>query len=235
VTVINLPLANSGACVARLRRSDPELAGLLAGEELIPVLKPREATGDSVAIAVEPRAGLGLPSGVTPPDTVRFHPTGTLLAQDRVVLDILRLTRWKRPVYLACTVTPDHVPWLWPYARLDGLASRIIPSADPTVHDVDHLRTQLLERVTYAGVTDTTLRLDPDSRALCSNYVAALLQLATAEVKIGRGNEAMATLRFMDQHAPPARLGLDKGPVLEWRANIEALAAKRAGSAAGAE
>jgi hypothetical protein len=206
VAVINLPLANMGSYVARLRR-DPDLAQLLAGEKMTRVLEPAQANGQPVRTVVEPRTGLGLPAGMDPPDTVTFHPTGTLYGEDRVVLDILRLTRWKRPLYLAVTVSPDRLAWLWPFTRYDGLAQRVIPSDDPAVWDVDHLRRQLFERVSYAGIADTTVAMDRDTRAICSNYLAALIQLARAEMLRGRAEDAVATLRFIERHTPPARLG----------------------------
>jgi hypothetical protein len=226
VTVVNLPLANTGNYVRQLRRRDPDLAELLAGEPLEDVLTPRQVAAESVAVAVDPHADPGLPAGVTPPDTVRFRLTGTVYGSDRVALDVLRLTRWRRPVYLACTVSPENVSWLWPFARIDGLAFRIIPSADPAVHDVDHLRHQLLERVSYADLADSTIPMDRDSRAMCSNYLAALVQLANLQAGRGRPAEALATLRFADSRVPISRLGMDPNPFAEMRAAIERAAAR---------
>ncbi|HEY6195864.1 MAG TPA: DUF2723 domain-containing protein [Candidatus Eisenbacteria bacterium] len=224
VLVVNLPLTNTGPYVAQLRRRDPDLVHLLAGEPMTEVLLPVQASDAPFATAVEPRAGLGLPDLVEPPDSVRFRPSGMLYAEDRVVLDILRLTRWKRPVDVACTVSPDRLQWLWPFARLDGLAYRIIPSDDPAVHDLDHFRGQLL-RLSYAGVVDTTLILDRDSRWMCSNYLTSLIKLATAQLKARRPFDAMATLRFTDRHAPPARLLEDDRQLVALRAQIKAAAA----------
>jgi hypothetical protein len=224
VTVINVPLANTGPCVARLRRDDPDLAGLLAGDSLPTVLDGREA-GDAVATVVEPRTGLGLPPGTAPPDTVRFHPTGMLYGQDRVVLDLLRLTRWKRPVFLACTVDAGNLPWLRPYARPDGLAFRIIPSNDPAIRDIEHERAQLFERVSYAGIADPAVRMDVDSGAICRNYMAALIQLAMAQSERGRDREALATVSLLEARVPPARLGQDPALIAGLRARIEARAA----------
>jgi hypothetical protein len=225
VLVVNLPLANTGPFVAQLRRSDPDLAPLLAGEPMLEVLPPLPASGALFATAVEPHAGLGLPAGVTPPDSVLFRPTGTLYADDRVVLGILRLTHWRRPLDVACTVSPDRLSWLWPFARLDGLAYRVIPSDDPAVHDVDHLRRQLLERLSYAGVADTTVTLDNDSRAMCSDYMAVLVQLAMAQLKARHPRDALATLQFMDRRTPPARLMGDDRALAALRAQVAAAAA----------
>jgi hypothetical protein len=225
VTVVSLPLSSTGSYVTQLRRGDPDLATLLGGEPLPVVLKPRPARGP-VTTVVEPRTGLGLPAGARAPEIVRFQPAGLLYGQDLVALDLMRLTRWRRPVYMACTVSTEYMPWLWPYARLDGLAWRVVPSTDPSVHDVDHMREQLLEHVSYAGVADTTIVMDVDSRAMCTNYLAGLVQLALAESRRGRPDDALATLRFIDVHTPPARLGWDAGQIDMMRTQFEAEAAK---------
>lgn len=225
VTVVSLPLSSTGSYVTQLRRGDPDLATLLGGEPLPVVLKPRPVRGP-VTTVVEPRTGLGLPPGARAPEIVRFQPAGLLYGQDLVALDLMRLTRWRRPVFMASTVSPDNLPWLWPYVRLDGLAWRVVPSTDPSVQDMGHMREQLLEHVSYAGVADTTIVMDVDSRAMCTNYLAGLVQLALAESRRGRADDALATLRFIDVHAPPARLGWDAGQIDMMRTQFEAEAAK---------
>jgi hypothetical protein len=127
---------------------------------------------------------------------------------------------------MALTVARDNLQWLWPYARLDGLAWRVVPSTDPAAHDVDHLRTQLLEHVSYAGVADPTIVMDDDSRGLCANYLAALFQLALAESGRLRPQDALATLRFIDVHTPPARLGGNPNQTAALQAQFEAEAAQ---------
>jgi hypothetical protein len=225
VTVINLPLANTGACIRQLRREDPTLAHLLEGEPLPWVLGPRMVRDTLVTTVVEPRAGLGLPAGALAPEAITFSPPDTLYGEDRVVLDLFRLTRWRRPIYLAITVTPDHVAWLWPYARLDGLASRVIPSTDREVWDLDHLRTQLFERVSYADIADTTVTLG-DMRPMFRNYLSALMQLAYNQAGTGRLREAEDTLRFLEQHVPPERVGGGREEIDAFRTQLAAQRAK---------
>ncbi len=221
VRVINLPLTNTGTYVAKLRRDDPDLARLFDGEPLQSRLVARR-TCEEVATVVEPRTGLGLPAGVAAPDTVRFRTAGICWPQDLAVLEMLRVLRWRRPVFLASTVAPSSLTWLWPYARLDGLAFRVIPSADSTVWEVDHLRHQLLERVRYTDIADPTVAMDDDTRRVYSNYPAALVQLASAELERGRTDAALATIAFLDRHTPPARLGWDSGEGAALLARIRA-------------
>ena len=221
VTVINLPLTNTGPYVAQLRCNDPDLARLLEGDPLPQVLAPRMANGDAMATVVEPRSGLGLPLGVAPPDSVRFRPTGMMFGPDRVALDILRLTRWRRPLFLACTLGPGNLTWLLPFARPDGLAYRIVPTDDPSVRDLDHERKHLFHHMSYAGIADTRIRLDPDSRMLSSNYAASLIQLALEQARRGHTTDALVTLRFLESRTPPARLGWEPSLMAGFKAQIE--------------
>ena len=226
VTVINLPCVNLAEYVAELRRRHPDLRGLLAGEPERGVLPPLDVADTTVTTVVEPRTGLGLPAGMTPPDSVVFRVKGPLYGSDRAVLDILRLNRWRRPVMLAITVSPEGLKWIWPHARLDGLAHRVIPTDDPAVKDLDSLREHLLVRIRYTDMADTTIPMDAHTRLLCRNYAAALLQLALAQVQQGQPREALETLDFLERKLSVTRLGMEPGQLAAWRAGIESEAAK---------
>lgn len=228
VLVLNLPLANTGYYTAQIRGLDPDLARLLERERERGVLAVWTVKDTTVATVVEPRAGLGLPPGVLPPDSVDFRLSGDLLGQDRVALDVFRLTRWRRPVFLACTVQHDNVPWLWPYARLDGLAFRIVPSTDSSAWDVEHCRTQLFDHVSYEGLADRGVPVDVSSSLLFRNYQAALLQLATAEARLGHAEHARAALDLIERRLPPDRWGPGKAEFAAMRADVESTIVRRA-------
>lgn len=221
VTVVNLPLTNTGSYVAQLRRRDPRLAGLLGGHD---PPDPRFVQETTVAIAAGAAAREALPATVRPPDSLTVRLAGLVLGQDLVVLDLLRLAGWRRPVYVACTVQPENLAWLRPYLRLDGLGYRVVPSSDPAAWDVEHLRRQLLEKVRYADLADTTIVLDPVSRSMCSNYLAALTALAQTQLDGGDAGGCLATLRFAQAHVPPARLGFDRNTLGVLGAKAEAQA-----------
>jgi len=67
-----------------------------------------------------------------------------------------------------------------------------------------------------------SLVLDADTRALGGNYVAALMRLAYMQAGSQHPREALATLRFLDQHVPPARLGIDPAQIEPFRARLQA-------------
>jgi hypothetical protein len=106
--------------------------------------------------------------------------------------------------------------------RLESLSYRLVPTTDPKAWDLEHLRRQLLEVVRYTDVADSTVVMEPSSRALSNNYLAALLVLANAQFERGNAAECLATLRFADAHVPLARLGLDASMLGDLRAKAEA-------------
>ena len=166
-------------------------------------------------------AGLTLAFAVTPwTYAIQLTPYSLSALWTALIL-VVALAWWRRPETSDGAAWPANVPWLWPFARLDGLAFRIIPSDDPAVHDVEHLRRQLLERVSYAGVADTTVTMDRDSRTMCSSYLYALVQLAFAEKQAGRTDEALATLRCIEGHMPLARLSWGESQLDAVRAQIK--------------
>jgi hypothetical protein len=230
VAVINVPLTNTAWYPSQLGRRYPDLAGLGAGVALA------EGQGEtSVAIPVDPAAPTGVAPSVALPDTVRMtlgpsEPGGYLLSQDYVILDLLRLNRWRRPVYLAVTMNPSNLSWLRPWARLDGLAHRVLPTTDASAWDLDHLRQMLIERVRYAGMADTTVIADPGSRVMVANYLAALTQLASAQLERGDANGCLETLRFLEERVRPGRLG-EKAEAL--RTTVRDLADRAKAMAAG--
>ena len=47
--------------------------------------------------------------------------------QDKLILDILKQTKWRRPVYFSTTVGPDAFSGLEPFFRTEGMVMRICP------------------------------------------------------------------------------------------------------------
>jgi len=222
VTVINLPMTNTRTYVGQLRRHDPYLAHLLANERGAGILEALQVADSLVTVPVDPQGSLGLPDSVAPARSIAIRLDGELYGQDRVVLDLLQLNRWRRPLLLASTVSRDNLSWLWPYARIEGMSWRVVPSTDPTVGDIHRLRRVLMEQVRYAGIADSTIQLDAVSQPMCANFAAALIELARQELARGDPQRCIATLRFLEQRIPPKRVGMPDGFLDPLRAEAEA-------------
>jgi len=205
--------------VPQLRRHVAGLGDLFGG-----TAPPSAVTVADTAIAIPwgAAAPVGLGPGRVPPAALTLHASGTLFGHDVATMEILRLSCARRPVCVACTVSPQLLTWLWPYLRLEGMAYTMVPTSDPTVFDLARLRHVLLEQVSYVGVADTTLAMDEASRSMGGNYLAVLLQLAQAQRERGDAAGARATLRFAEARVPPARVGFDAAEWRRMRAPFEA-------------
>ncbi len=206
VGVVNLSLSNLDEYAAKVWRRE------LAGTERPPGRREFVANLPDTMVAIPVGASMraGLPASFTPPDSIRVKLGGRVLAQDFVVLDLLRCSG-TRPLYIANTVPTWQLQWLQPYLRLDGMAARVVPSTDPRARDLEHLRSQLLEEVRYGGVADPNVPMDPDSQGMCRNYLDALLSLARTQLEEGDAKGCLETLRFAEAKVPPDRVGQDPG------------------------
>ena len=178
-----------------------------------------------------------MPAAFAAPESLSLRLSGSLLPQDFVVADLLRNASALRPICVACTVARYQLPWLRPYLRPAGLLERVVPSADPAARDLKQLRLQLIERVSYAGVADRSITMDPTSQAMSRNYFSALESLAKAQLEEGDAPGCLETLRFAEVKCPPARLGLEPNALASMRqqadSTLGAAAAKPPGRNAG--
>src|SRR5258705_3848844 len=218
---MNLSLLNTSWYVEQMRARDPWLRNVFppGGHQM----SGASAPDSTVAIAVDPRAREDLAPGSPPVAQVSISfPGGERYPETVAVADLVSRGRWERPLLIAVTVeVPDRLPWLKPFARLDGLAFRVLPTQDETGWDLDRLRMQLTERMRYEGLHDPRAQMDGDSQALCRNYVASLIQLAQAQLGRGDARGCLDTLRFIEDRIPLERLGSPPGLLDPLRAQAE--------------
>jgi len=220
VTIINLSVANIPRWPDQLTKRDPSFPLSMS-------LEHRAALGErpwTDTVAVLPIHGsaeqFGLTPGVPLPDslTLRIRPEhgDHMLPAEIVLLDIVRTNAWKRPLTFAIT-GPGAMEWLAPYARIEGLYSRIVPvvnaSADPRT-----LRAHLFDVARYRGFADPSVTVDGVSRTMGMQAYGPLMTLLSADAAAG----ALAACRA-DRGALLARLPLDRlTPPTEFRGSIEA-------------
>ncbi len=224
VTIINLSVANIPRWPDQLTKRDPSFPASLSLEQRTALA--RRPWGGTDTIAVMPIHGtaeqFGMAPGVALPDslTLRIRPAhgDYMLPAEIVLLDIVRTNAWKRPLTFAIT-GPGAMEWLQPYARIEGLYSRIVPvvnaSADPRV-----LRAHLFDVARYRGFADSSVAVDGVSRTMGMQAYGPLMTLLSADAAAG----ALAACRA-DRGALLARLPFDR---LAHRRNTVAGSRRRA-------
>ncbi|HJU86322.1 MAG TPA: DUF2723 domain-containing protein, partial [Gemmatimonadota bacterium] len=145
------------------------------------------------------------------PLTMEFPANSILRRQDVGVLQVVRKNLGQRPIYFSVTVPDDAKVGLSPYLVRQGIVDRLLdqsieelarrgrqymPMQAPEQEWIDVPRTELLLNSVYEyrGLDDDSVYKDGTARALTGNYGATFLQLAAAQARQGRTEDAIASL-----------------------------------------
>jgi hypothetical protein len=219
VRVVCLALMNSHWYLRQLRDQEPRVPVNL-NDEAIERIRPIMWKKNKVKIPVpeevrrremeELRARFESGDERQMPDSITFTleptwPPGnprTLRMQDLMVVRILQVNRWQRPVYFALTVMDRDQIGLNPYLRMDGLALKVMPYP---VEDIDEqlLRTNVLEKYRYRGLTDSDVYFNIDAVRLLSNVRQTYLSLARHYLNQGQQEDALFILDEMSKRIVP--------------------------------
>ena len=143
---------------------------------------------------------------------IDFPANMVLRRQDIGVLQVVRQNLGHRPIYFSVTVPDDSKANLTAYLVREGVADHLLeqraedlarqgnqflPMQPPEKQWINVPRTELLLNSVYryTGLDDESVFKDGTARALTGNYGATFLQLAAAQGRLGRTQEAIASLR----------------------------------------
>jgi hypothetical protein len=201
VNVVNISLTNASWYIEEVLCGPGGVAFSRPAEEMAG-LRPIQWEEREVALPLREGAA-------APPDSVRLRVPPTagqhLMAQDQVILEMIRTNRWKRPVLIATTVSPASLPWLRNHLSLEGLAYRFVPAQDPDP-DIEAMKSNLLEHYRYRGYADPTVQIDETTGKIAQNFCSAFIMLALA-LRDDRGPERCAEIiAAMDAVIPCERL-----------------------------
>lgn len=222
VRVVCLALLNAHWYVRQLRDYEPK----------VPIHLRDDVIDTIQALAWEPRqVGIAVPEDVRRkeleklrerfgsvdenqvPDTIQFtlKPTfppenpRALRMQDLMVLRILQVNEWKRPVYFARTVALEDEIGLDEYLRLDGLALKVMPYPVAEI-DPEILRTNLFNKYKYRGLDDPKVYFNTGEIELFLNSRQAFLQLVSYYIDHNQKKEAASVLNEMSRRIPEERI-----------------------------
>ncbi len=125
-------------------------------------------------------------------NTANFGGIKAVRTQDLIVLDIVKTSRWKRPVYFAVTCSDESKIGLNDYLKMEGLAFRVMPFKTGNYYeavDSSIMYKQLFNEpkgfsrtykpgFKFRGLNDSTIFLNENHRRLTINYRNAYIRLA---------------------------------------------------------
>ncbi len=217
VRVVNLSLLNTPWYIKQLRDQEPRVPIRLK-DRLVDAIEPmRWPDKKELEIGVPPEvrekwiAEMRKLDPNYEPDTtsgLRFVLGPTIQGlgirvQDIMIMHILEVNQFKRPVYFAVTVSPDNKIGLDNYLRMDGLVFRVLPVPTKGLSiDPELLRKNLTEKYVYRNLNNPDVYYNDNIIALLGNYRSAFLKLTQYYLTKNRKEDALAILDHMEKVMP---------------------------------
>ena len=193
VRVVNLSLLNTHWYIKQLRDQKPRVPismNDLQVNKLQPMLfekartvhfkVPKEAYKQDMQDALEQKQLLQ-DIDATPPEIVfELKPTlygRAIRVQDIMILNIIRSTQFRRPIYFALTVSTENQLNMQKYLRMDGLVYKLVTYSDERISP-SRLRETLLNKFQYRNLNRSDVYYNENIKGLLRNYQGAFFSLA---------------------------------------------------------
>ncbi|MBL7764479.1 MAG: DUF2723 domain-containing protein [Chitinophagaceae bacterium] len=143
-------------------------------------------------------------------DSVKFTmPKGVAYKNDLAILNILAANAWKRPIYFANSIDPDHYEGLQEYLQLEGLAYKLIPVRTPgsttnTPRRVNYEKCMdlILNKFQYGNADKGTVYYDQTNRRMLNSPRVLAFQLADNLILQNRKEEALKVIQRIVKMIP---------------------------------
>ncbi|MBN2417500.1 DUF2723 domain-containing protein [bacterium] len=222
VRVVCLSLLNTPWYIKQLRDQEPRI-DIAMDDARIDQLHPQQWEVTPFELPVSRaeldrelsrlRAKYGSNYRIAMPDTVKFNipPTypennpSILMVKDLMVLRIIIVNQWRRPVYFATTVSQESLLGLDRYFRLDGLTNKLMPYPVPDV-ERDILERNLLEKFQYRNLGNPDVYYNNSIIRLFINLRMAFIELSRSYLRADMQDKAGEVLETMDTLIPDSTI-----------------------------
>lgn len=147
------------------------------------------------------------PGDTTPiVDQVQFTalPRNVAYKNDLAILNILAANAWKRPIYFANSIDPDHYEGLEEYLQLEGLAYKLVPvrtpgstANSPQRVNVEKCMDLILNKFEFGNAHKGTIHYDQTNRRMLNTPRVLAFQLAENLIRLNRKEDALKVVRHV--------------------------------------
>jgi len=125
--------------------------------------------------------------------------------QEIMILDMLKVNKWKRPIYYAVTVEESQFLGLQSSFLQEGLAYKVVPmrsaSGKPTVN-TDKMYDMMVNKFKYGNIQDPKVYLDENVLRMCRTHRAMFVQLIQALYNEGKNDKAEKAADYCQKMIP---------------------------------
>ena len=193
IRVVNLSLLNTHWYIKQLRDQEPRVPislNDLQVDKLQPMLYekvktvrfkvPKEAYKQDMEDALEQKPLLQDIDTEPPEISFELKPTlygRAIRVQDIMILNIIRSTQFRRPIYYALTVSTENQINMQKYLRMDGLVYKLVTYTDERISPA-HLRNNLLNKFQFRNLNRSDVHYNENIKGLLRNYQGSFISLA---------------------------------------------------------
>jgi hypothetical protein len=135
-------------------------------------------------------------------DIVQFTlPNNVAYKNDLAILNILAANAWKRPIYFANSIDPDHYEGLQEYLQLEGLAFKLVPVRTPGSTPNTPLRVNtekcmdlIMNKFEFGNADQQGIHYDQTNRRMLNTPRILAVQLADNLVRLNRKADAIKVI-----------------------------------------
>ncbi len=197
VRVVNLSLLNTDWYIRQLRDNEPKVDLGNLSDEIINSLTVRGWKPQRVKISPPPGSDLA-------PLEWELKPTimgQGIRVQDIMILHLLEMNKWKRPVYFAVTVSPENRLGMEEFLQMEGLAFRVNPKKVKRVNG-ERLQENIFNVYRYRNLNNPHVYFNDNIVKLIGNYRSGFFQLALEKLYDNDLPGMVATLDSMAVRLP---------------------------------
>ena len=197
VRVVNLSLLNTDWYIRQLRDNEPKVDLGNLSDEIINSLTVRGWKPQRVKISPPPGSDLA-------PLEWELKPTimgQGIRVQDIMILHLLEMNKWKRPVYFAVTVSPENRLGMEEFLQMEGLAFRVNPKKVKRVNG-ERLQENIFNVYRYRNLDNPHVYFNDNIVKLIGNYRSGFFQLALEKLYDNDLPGMVATLDSMAVRLP---------------------------------